>query len=201
MAWEPDYASVDELKSFMRIPALDTEDDAELGFAVTDASRAVDEHTHRQFGQVAAVEARRYTAVWNRRRCRWVVNIDDLQDITGLDMQIDAGPVTVFRLEPVNAAQEGRPFERLIVDEDEPNQPTGEEFEVAATALWGWTAVPVAIKNATLMQANRFHNRRTSPFGIAGSPETGSELRLLTRLDPDVAVSIKKYVRDRVRVG
>lgn len=201
MPWEPDYATVDELKSFMRIDLGDLEDDPELGFALTDASRAVDEHTHRQFGQVAVAEARRYTAVWNRRRCRWVVKIDDLQDVTGLDVQVEAGPVTVFTLEPVNAAQEGRPFERLVVDPDEPNQPTGEEFEVTATALWGWTSVQVAIKNATLMQANRFHNRRFSPYGIAGSPDAGSELRLLTRLDPDVAVSIKKYVRDRVRVG
>ena len=44
---------------------------------------------------------------------------------------------------------------------------------------------PDAVKDACLIQAARFFSRRTSPHGIAGSPESG-ELRLLNSLDVDV---------------
>jgi hypothetical protein len=64
---------------------------------------------------------------------------------------------------------------------------------VKVTALWGWTAVPVAVKQATLLQASRFFSRRHSPYGVAGSPELGSEIRLLARVDPDVGVSLRDY--------
>jgi len=60
---------------------------------------------------------------------------------------------------------------------------------------WGWSAVPVPVKEATYLQASRFHSRRDSPYGIAGSPDQGSELRLLSRVDPDVAVSLSDFVR------
>lgn len=45
--------------------------------------------------------------------------------------------------------------------------------------------VPDAIKQACLIQASRIFSRKSSPYGIAGSPETG-ELRLLNSLDVDV---------------
>jgi hypothetical protein len=106
-----------------------------------------------------------------------------------------------FTLEPVNAAAEGRPFERLVVDTASVGKPTGLDGEISATGKWGWAAVPVAVKQATLLQASRFHTRRQAPFGIAGSPDSGSEMRLLAKLDPDVAVSVKDYVRDRVKAA
>lgn len=193
MVWAPDYVTTSELADFLRIG--DADDNVELGFAVTAASRSVDNHTNRQFGQVAVAEERRYTAEWDRRRRRWVVTIDDLQDVTGLDVQVDAGQITAFTLEPVNAAEKGKAFTLLVVDPDSAVKPTGEEHEVAISALWGWTAVPATVKQATLLQASRFHARRFSPYGIAGSPDTGSEMRLLARVDPDVAVALSDYVR------
>jgi len=52
-------------------------------------------------------------------------------------------------------------------------------------------------KVATVLQANRLLKRRHAPFGVAGSPELGSELRLLARVDPDVAVSLRGLGRMR----
>ena len=63
------------------------------------------------------------------------------------------------------------------------------------TARWGWAAVPSTIKQATLLQASRLLARRDAPFGIAGSPDVGSEIRLLARVDPDVAVAVAPYRR------
>ena len=64
---------------------------------------------------------------------------------------------------------------------------------VEVTAKWGWTATPPAVVNANLILASRFLKRRDSPFGMAGSPEMGNELRLLSKLDPDVAVMLAHY--------
>lgn len=193
MVWAPDYVTSTELKDELRIG--DVDDDAQIGRAVTAASRAVDRATGRQFGQVAELEDRIYTAEWDRRRRRWRIAVDDLQDVTGLVVQAAAGAIDAYRLEPVNAAQKGRPYEVLVVDQAAAVTPAGGDHEVTLTARWGWTVVPVTIKEATLLQATRFFKRRDAPFGVAGSPEVGSELRLLAKVDPDVAVMVGDYVR------
>lgn len=56
--------------------------------------------------------------------------------------------------------------------------------------------MPAVVSSACLIQAARFFVRRDSSYGIAGSPELGNELRLLARLDPDVALlltSVKRW--------
>lgn len=194
MAWAPDYVTVAELRSYAT-RSTSTVDDVELALAVTAASRAADRHCNRQFGQVDAAEERLYTPTWDRRRRRWLIPIDDLMTQTGLAVEVDGTALTAFELEPRNAAAEGRPWTRLVVDDDSAVTPTGGEFEAAITAQWGWTAVPEPVKQATLLQGNRFAWRRSSPQGVAGSPEQGSELRLLARLDPDVAITLGPFVR------
>jgi hypothetical protein len=193
--WKPDYCTTAELKSFVSIS--DAGDDAFLALAITAASRAVDQHTGRQFGQVAAAETRRYTARWSRPLSRWVVVFDDLQDVTGLAVTVTAGTVDVFELQPVNAVKVGKPYERLLIEPESAARPTGtEENEVTMLAKWGWIQpAPVAVKEATLLQGSRLFARRTSPYGVAGSTDFGTGLRLLSRLDPDVAVSLRDYIR------
>lgn len=199
MTWAPDYATAAELAADARIG--DSDDNTQLGRAVTAASRAVDLFTRRQFGQVASAEARVYTAVWDARRCRWVVPIDDLMDATGLTVTVPTGTVDLYAKQPANAVTKGMPWTRLVVDKSAAFSPTGAEDEVTVTAKWGWAAVPTTVKSATLLQAARFFTRRESPFGVAGSPDLGSELRLLDKVDPDVAVMLTGYVRNRVKVG
>lgn len=199
MPWQPDYITVAELKSYLRIDLADTTDDAELAFVVAAASRAIDQVTNRQFGQVAAVEAREYTPFFDRTRVRWVAPIDDLEDLTGLVVEsLDADGVataiTDFSFHPRNSDEKGKPFERIIFGPgiSVPNR----QDSVRITALWGWNAVPVAIRQATLAQANRFNARREAPFGVAGSPEVGSEVRLLSKADPDVKVAVRPFTRN-----
>lgn len=194
MAWAPDYATTAELRAYAT-RSTSTVDDVELALAVTAASRAVDRHCNRQFGIVDTAEERLYTPTWDRRRRRWLIPIDDLMTQTGLAVELDGTALTEFTLEPRNAAAEGKPWTRIVVDDDSAVTPTGEEFEAAITALWGWAAVPDPVKQATLLQGSRFFARRESPFGIAGSPEQGSELRLLAKLDPDVATTLGPFVR------
>ena len=200
MPWEPDYATPAEAREYVTRHSS-TVDDSFIGLDLTSASRAVDRATNRQFGLVDDVEQRFYTPYWDRRLCRWVVEFDDLQTTTGFlptlqDVDgVDLGDIDDYTLEPRNAAAKGRPWEALVVRPTSAYVPTGLRDQAAFTAQWGWTTVPDPIKQATLLQTNRFTARRNAPFGIAGSPDEGSEMRLLARLDPDVAVAIGKYRR------
>jgi hypothetical protein len=195
MAWAPDYLDVVELADFVRVD--DSVDNVQMEFAITAASRAIDDHCNRQFGKVDTAEERQYTARPDYERGLWVVDIDDLAVTTSLALDIDSDAITDYTLEPVNAVAKGMVWTRLAVSDDSTVTPTGEANELAITAVWGWTAVPTAVKQATLLQASRFLSRRDSPYGIAGSPDNGSEMRLLSRVDPDVGVALRKYRRPR----
>lgn len=196
MTWAPDYVTAAELKAYIRV--TDTVDDAEIAVAITAASRAIDDHTNRQFGKVAAPEARRYSARYDYERCRWVVDIDDLATVSGFTAVVtNVGNLDSYDLEPVNAIQKGMVWTRLVVKTDSTATPTGDANEIAITAPWGWPTVPVPVTQAGRLQASRFLSRRESPYGIAGSPDQGSEMRLLSRVDPDVGVSLRAYRRTR----
>lgn len=186
--WEPDYATVDELKAYVSIPDDDTVDDAELAGKITAASRSIDQHTRRQFGQVEAIELREYPI-----RRNGLMVVDDLTDATGLLVEVDGTSVVPLYLNPRNALQRGMPYTRIFL-------PSGSSGVAQVTALWGWVAVPATIKEAALLQASRLFKRRDAPFGVAGSPDLGSEIRLLAKVDPDVAVMLERYVR-RASVG
>lgn len=188
MAWGPDYATASNLAAYARIG--DRADDVELALAVTAASRAIDRATNRQFGVVASPEARTYDTTWDRRNSEYVVQVDDFQTVTGLvitDANGDAVSNADITKYPRNAAAKGRPWEYFTIATITPT--------VTVTATWGWTAVPATIELATLVQASRLAKRREAPFGVAGSPDLGSELRLLAKVDPDVEVMIGPYRR------
>ena len=181
MAWAPDYITTDELKAFVKIS--DELDDAELALIPPAVSRAIDQHCGRQFGLATAAAERWYRPRWSYFADRFVVDVDDLMDLTGLP----AGMVP----EPRNAAADGRPYTRLAYAVGA----VPDDLEVPFTLRWGWTEVPAAVKVAARLQGSRLVTRRDSPYGIAGSPDSGTEMRLLARLDPDVSVMLAPYVR------
>lgn len=193
MAWAPDYITTAELKTYLRIS--DTADDAVLASAISAASRAIDQFAGRQFGVVSAAETRHYTAEWDRRIGRWVVFHDDVMALSGFSVQTSRGVIDVFTMKPINNGFIAKPWTHFVVEDTSTTQPTILPDDVAVTALWGWTTVPEAVKQATKLQASRLFSRRTSPYGVAGSPDLGSELRLLAQVDPDVAVSLRPYIR------
>jgi hypothetical protein len=198
MTWSPDYLTVSELKAFLHID--DAFDDEELAVNITAASRAIDEHCNRQFGLLAAAEQWSYVAWPDFERGRWVVDIDDLMTSAGLIVEVPTvGTTTAFTKEPTNAAAKGRPWTRIVFDADSAVTPIStNNYAVKVTGRFGWTTFPIPVKLGTRLQASRFTSRRDSPYGIAGSPDQGSELRLLSRVDPDVGVSLRGFVRPRV---
>lgn len=184
MAWAPDYIEAATLKGVIGID--DTIDDTAIGLAITAASRVIDQFCGRQFGQVAAVQDRTYDVEWDGFGL--VVAIDDLMTDTGL--LVDG--VTTTELLPRNAPQNDRPWTQLSVSGG-----VARGDAVVVTAQWGWTIVPVTVQQATLTQALRILKRKDAPFGVAGSPQDGSEVRLLAKVDPDVAVALAPYRRIR----
>lgn len=196
MTWKPDYITLAQAKAFMGDTT--STHDADIATAITAASRAIDSHCNRQFGTVSAPVARIYTAWPHYERGVWVVDIDDLYDATGLTVTVAGVALTDFTLEEVNALADGKVYTSLVVNRTSAVQPCGADNEVSATsAKWGWSAVPTQVVQASYLQTSRFANRRNSPYGVAGSPDMGSELRLQSKLDPDVAMSLRGLVRPR----
>jgi hypothetical protein len=194
VTWAPDYCTTAEYKTWARI--TDTVDDAIIPTYVTAASRAIDRAAGRQFGQTAAVEERFYTPVWDRRRARWVVETDDFATLTDAVVELDGNAQTGYTAEPLNAVVKGKVFTRLVLAESA-SPVTRDPGSVGATIRWGWAAVPTTIKGAQFLQTSRFLARRESPYGVAGSPADGSEMRLLAKVDPDVDVMLGAYKRRR----
>lgn len=188
--WEPNYAEVEDLKAYVSIPEGDTADDAELSGKIAAASRSIDRHCRRQFGKVEEAETRVFTG-----QCRAggvLVQPDDFVDLTGMTVTVDGAVVVPMRAWPPNAPVKGKPFTRLWLPSGTSTAVDGISIE---TDRWGWAAIPAAVHEACLLQASRLFKRRDAPFGVAGSPDLGSELRLLAKVDPDVSVMLKQYVR------
>lgn len=191
MSWAPDYADADMVKRYIGVHDNSGDVDLFVSMWITAVSRNVDDMCGRQFGRVDALEARYYRPVWDRHDGCWYATIDDLQDTADLTVSgeddVDIPP-TSYTLLPRNAAAKGRPYERIRLDGPAPG-------EVEMWAWWGWTETPPSIPTALLLQAARLNKRRDSPFGIAGSPAQGTEVRLLAQLDPDFRTTLRPYVR------
>jgi hypothetical protein len=186
VTWKPDYTNLTSAKAFLRI--ADTDDDVQIALYITSSSRAIDKFCGRQFGVVSTTEMREYEGKYDPTLGKTVYEIDDLMDVDDLAVvDQNAAEVTDYELWPLNAAQKGRPYTQLRVP--------GNLGRMTLDGLWGWSAVPSEVANATLMQVSRLAARRDSPYGVAGSPSEGSEVRLLSRLDPDVMVVLDDLKR------
>lgn len=183
--WGPDYVTTAEMKNYLRID--DVADDAFIALWVSAVSRNIDDFCGRQFGQVDGAEARVYETTWDRTLRRYVAEIDDLPNVTGLTVTSTTGLAVPYTPGPARNIVRGKPYERLMVDQ--PGALT------LTTDQWGWVEVPASVKVGMFLQGARLAARRDSPFGVAGSPSDGSEMRLLAQLDPDFRTTLKPLQR------
>ena len=194
------YASLGDLKSAIRI--TDTDSDGLLQVALDAATTAIDEHCNRTFVVPAMATARVFEPVNGK------VVTDDFYTTDGLIISVGGTviPAAVpfvsagYTLTPENATALGEPYTGFSYTSFPlsafPLLWAVQRATVTVTAKWGYAAeVPAAVELACLLQASRWFARRNSPYGIAGSPEMGSELRLLAKLDADVAVMLAGKVR------
>lgn len=187
MSLYPDYCTKAEVKALLGI--TDTVDDTAIDLAITAASRAIDGWCLRQFGSATA-QTREYPITGR------TVAIEDVTSVTSVAVRPEWDTTetaltsgTDYRLGPRNAAHKAQPYTSVTLANDY----TDSVLKVTGTV--GWTAVPAAVKQACQIQAIRFFKRPLSPFGVAGSPDVGSELRLQAKVDPDVQVLLQRYRR------
>ena len=194
------YAALNDLKTALRIQ--DGVDDSLLEIALESASRLIDEYTMRNFYNAGTATR---VFVPSDDDC---VAIDDAISISSiavstlLNKTFDQTWTTAeYQLEPLNNVVDGLsgwPYTRIRAvgvwefpyDEDD------EIATVQVTGVWGWSAVPTAVKQATIIQAMRIFKRLDSPLGVISSPDTGY-FRVSNRIDPDVAMLLNSYRKTR----
>jgi len=186
MAITRGYATLAQVKSALRI--TDSVDDSLLEMAIESASRAIDQYTNRNFYNAGT--AVRYYAPSNSLN----VLIDDLISISKLESMNDDEQVydttwasDDYQLEPLNGITDGieQPYTNIRAIGDYVYQTLEGEATVKVTGVWGWSATPIQVTQATVIQSSRIFKRLDSPLGII-SGELGS-MRVGSRLDPDVA--------------
>lgn len=194
------YASLADLKSAIRITDVDS--DSLLQSTLDAATTSIDEHCNRTFVSDALATERVFEPLHGR------VVTDDFYTTGGLIVSIGGTVVPVavpnvtagYTVTPENAVALNQPFTgfyyQMFPLSPWPLLFSAQRATASVTAKWGYSlVVPEAIKVACLLQASRWFARRNSPYGIAGSPEMGSELRLLAKLDADVAVMLSGKIR------
>jgi hypothetical protein len=192
------YASLNEVKAALRI--TDTVDDSLLEMAVESASRLIDGHAARQF--YSSGTAVRYFVAQDD----FVVEVDDLangtvtiQTAQDADGVYDTTWLTDdYQLEPLNGILDGIawPYNQIRAVGDYLWPISGGEALIKITGVWGWPSVPIAIKQACIIQASRIFKRLDSPLGVAGFGDLGA-IRVTRDLDPDVAQLVMPYKRMR----
>lgn len=151
MAVNDAYATAAEYRA--AIDKSDATEDLELLADLTAISRWLDRTLNRHFTKDAAPVARVFVPY-----CPTVVDVDDLVSVTSIKVDEDADgdfadetawDASEYELLPRNAAlgSEARPYWQIAAT------PWGARRfsnRVEVTGVWGWPAVPEAIKRATI---------------------------------------------------
>jgi hypothetical protein len=188
------YCTLSEVKNALSIE--DINDDLAIEAAILAASRMIDDYTGRFFykdGTALAPVVRYFTPQdW------WTCAIDDIVTITQVatDDNFDQLYTTVwsasdYMVEPINNPRRGWPYTRILAI-GAYIFPSQLPQTLKITGIWGWSSVPYEIQMACKLQASRLFIRKQSPFGVAGSVDTGT-VRLSSRLDPDVEALVRPF--------
>jgi len=189
------YASLAEFKAAIGIS--DSSDDTALQSVLDATDALIDLYTDRKNGFGTATQTRYYTATDYK-----YVLIDDLVSITTLQTDDDGNGTyettwtanTDYNLAPGNAALDGFPYNEIDVSVNWPrNFPRDVYRGVKVVGVFGWPAVPSAVKQAAIIQAGAVWSSRTSPFGVIGSQDLGGILRQTRALHPESQVLLEAY--------
>lgn len=194
MAITNGYCTLQEVKDVLRL--TDNVDDTLLELSIESASRQIDGYCERNFYTTSAT---RYFVA----RDSYEVEIDDLVTLTTLETAPDGTAFdttwssTQYQLEPLNGVVGGLPTPYTMIRAiDDLVFPTlGGEALVRVTGTFGYTPVPTAVKQATIMSATRLYKRYDSPLGVLGFGDLG--VVRISRLDPDIASLLAPYRRIR----
>ena len=183
--------TLQELREYMGMADNVSASDADLTRAISAASGLVEGWCGREFVVASTATAQ----VYNFGDCVRFLPVNDIATASGLivESSSDFSTWTVvtadWHLGPIQP-RTGHPYTCL-----EPNSPWTAWYGAYArvTASYGWAAVPVGVKQATLLVAHKLFRRRSSPTGVEGVGEFGPVR--VSRTDPDVAGLLADYTR------
>lgn len=198
------YATLSELRRFVGVD--DSWDDPSLSLALLVGKQRCDDITGRTFDAATVAAARtlhaedgyrlRLPAGWDIQSASGlIIRTDDNDDGTyettwtiGTDFELEAG------IGP--SGQSGWPTTALTAVGSR-WWPTGTARRaVQITALWGWPAVPDAVKQATLLLASEAWKLKDAPFGVAAFGDFGP---MRVRDNPAVAILLRDYAHPMKR--
>jgi len=189
------YATLAQFKAAVGI--TDSTDDTALQAVLDATDTLIDLYCDRKTGFGTASETRYYTA----EDYQYVLT-DDLVSVTTLQTDDDANGTyettwtagTDYVLAPRNAALDGFPYTEIDTSVTWPrNFPKDVYLGVKVVGVFGFPAVPAAVKQAEIIQAGAVWNSRTAPFGVIGSADLGGILRMSRALHPEAALILEPY--------
>lgn len=206
------YVSVAELKGWLGITG--STQDTNLTYALEAATNLIDEFCGRVFyvpkeSGTDVLQTRYYDCEFSD-----FVVVDDISTTTGLVVQTLHSDGTVdqtltinddFYLYPLNSfeQQPSMPADKIFMNIEGSGKilPTNHLRGLKIQGYFGFPTQgegnnhqPPAVTQACLIQASRFWQRKNSPMGFSGNPETGqAPVVFLTSLDPDVKTILKHY--------
>jgi hypothetical protein len=189
------YCSLADLKAALRVQ--DSIDDSLLELAIESASREIDGACERVFYSTTGTRVYAPTNVFT-------VTTDDIISVTTLKSSSDGVTYDItwatsdYQLEPLNGVAGGlvTPFTRIRATGNYlmPSFSVGTFYELEAliqvVGVFGWSAVPAAIRQATVILAMRLFKRLDAPLGMI-SNDLGS--MRVGRFDPDVEALVAPF--------
>jgi hypothetical protein len=189
MAITNGYATLSQVKAAARI--TDNVDDELLETAIESSSRMIDGYCERRF-YTNGTETRYFSAT-----NAYFVDVDDIAG-TAITVETSAGldgiydetwTASDYQLEPLNRTNAGLDFPitrlRAVGDYLFPVDVVANETGVKITGVFGFaTAVPAAVKQATILASLRQYQRYSSALGVAGFGDMGAVR--VARIDPDI---------------
>jgi hypothetical protein len=119
-----------------------------------------------------------------------VAETGDVDSSAGTGGDYTTWATSDFLLWPYNALAEGRPFQRLDIDQLNGSKSTWYSFPKAVKIVgkFGWaTAVPDDIKQVAIIQAVRLFKRGQQAFQDVGGITELGQLQFVQKLDPDLS--------------
>ena len=204
------YVDKDDVKN--RIGLSGSGQDDNIDNAINGASRQIDAICGRYFYQDATARVQYYSATND-----YFLITDDISTTTGLIVELDTTDdgtydktltlETDFTLKPynpkINRIQDGTTFYWPHNEIEILATRSSERFDrliqknVKVTAKFGWSSIPDAVKEATLIQATRLWKRKDTPFNVYGNEQTGT-IELFNKMDPDAKELIKGYIKRKL---
>ena len=196
MAVNNGYATLADVKAALRI--TDSVDDSLIELSIEAASREIDGYCNRVFYSQSG------TRVYQNIDT-FMTNTDDIISVTTLKTSDDGvsydttWETSDYQLEPLNGVSGGlvQPYTRIRAIGDylfpvwSVTGTYGNLASVQVTGVFGWSAVPTAVRQATILLAMRQFKRYDSPLGVAGFGDIGA-IRV-GRTDPDVEALLMPF--------